>query len=305
MPGFLGSDFNAAQPSDGALVRNGASDIRNVKQRLKTFLTVLFNLENGQLKDNIVESGKLKTLTPDPQGTYREVTVNEKGQVTGGSNPSTSGVVSPFTYLYAFSAGVDPDGDAITKAGATDDDGLTVASYSFTVPADVNKILVKCIGAGGGGAYTNTTEADCCGGGGGAYIEALIDVSEGDVFLVWVGQGGTGGPDSSTAAIKGSMTKFEFNGSNYLKAPGGTPGATTGTLRALGGEPESAGYQTLREAPGGTAVLYMPGASGAGHPPNAGGFSAGSGGFQGTVASKPGIDGNNGLVIVTYFKNVS
>jgi microcystin-dependent protein len=47
MAGFLGTDFIQTSPADNDPVAEGAAQIRDIKQRLKTFCGVFFDLETG------------------------------------------------------------------------------------------------------------------------------------------------------------------------------------------------------------------------------------------------------------------
>ncbi len=108
MPGKFGADFNSAQPSDDDLVKNGAGWIRDIKARLKTTWAVLFNLETGELKDDVIGYAKLTDLSPDPAGTFTQVTVNAKGLVTAGTSVASTAV--PVGAVIFWPADVTPDG---------------------------------------------------------------------------------------------------------------------------------------------------------------------------------------------------
>jgi hypothetical protein len=99
MAGKLGADFNANTPSDDDAVKWGAQAIRDIKARLKAWASQIFDLDSGQLKDNVVGSSKLANLQPSPAGTWDSVTVNEKGQVTGGAAGSIPATGAAKTFL--------------------------------------------------------------------------------------------------------------------------------------------------------------------------------------------------------------
>ncbi|HMR87893.1 MAG TPA: hypothetical protein PKD51_07050, partial [Saprospiraceae bacterium] len=62
-------------------------------------------------------------------------------------------------------------------------------TYTFTVPAGVTQITVDVWGAGGrGGSRTSGSNA-YGGGGGGAYSQQTIQVTGGQTYTVFVGQG--------------------------------------------------------------------------------------------------------------------
>lgn len=83
--GFLGTDFDPTAPPDTEAASNGATRIRDIKQRLKTFFGVLFDLESGNLLPNIVPSTALLDITPslDTATTFLHpsLKVNSKGQI--------------------------------------------------------------------------------------------------------------------------------------------------------------------------------------------------------------------------------
>lgn len=291
MAGFLGSDFNANQPSDDDLVKKGAGIFRDIKTRLKTFFGVLFNLETGELKDNIIAYAKLKTLNPDPAGTWTSVVVNNKGLVTAGTNPDVSTPSIPKRYLYYPASGLDPDGETLAGSLTIDDEGLTIREYSFTVPENVTRLVVQVQGAGGGGGSDGASGAG--GGGGGSATEAIIEVSPSDVYLIWVGQGGTGMVQGGAAAVKGGMTKFEFDSLHKIECEGGSPGTGVGT--GQGGV--ATVWSWVAQKKNGTIGTTTSGGLAGGYF----NFGQGGGGSPTNGSAAPGLDGGEGRVIITYW----
>ena len=297
MAGMFGADFNASQPSDSDLVKRGASVFRDIKTRLKAFLGVCFNLETGQAKPSVFPYTVLKDLNPTPEGTWNEVDVNSKGLVTAGRNVENTHISIPYRWAYGYDHGTSPTHDTIAATPDTDTDGLNVASYSFVVPADVTRIHVRVWGAGGGGGY-NATPNTAGGGGAGGYTDTMIDVSEGDTFLVWVGEGGLGMDSVATPGKKGGLTRFKFTDLKYAAAYGGGAGtATEGGAGGLG-ETTSAfdGWGPNFDFNGQDGNIID------------GGIGAGGGGFE--SISKGGVpvatgaiagSGGNGLVVVEYW----
>lgn len=294
MPGFLGADFNASQPSDDALVKNGAAEFRNLKSRIKTFEGVLHNLETGELKDNIVGYAKLKDLSPDPSGEGNWVTVNEKGLVTAVEEVDNDVASIPKRYIYRFSStykGVDPDGTTIEGTLTTDPDGLTVRTYNFTVPAGVTRIMVQVQGAGGGGGYGGGE----AGGGSGGAVEAILTVEPSDVFLVTVGKGGDGKVDGGAASQKGALTQFYFSPTHFIECAGGGAGGGSG---GSGGTADVFGWTPLAQARLGsqgssTVDTYVAAGGYFSWGDGGGGAAQTSGGF--------GSDGGDGRIIITYW----
>lgn len=287
MAGKFGADFNADQPSDADLVKKGAQWLRDIRARIKATWAVCFNLETGQPLDNVFPYSSLKSLNPNPAGSWNRVTVNNKGLVTSGSEEDIELGAKLYRTIYNFSAGVGPDGSVITAAGGTDTDGNTIATYTFTFPADVTRIRVRVQGAGGG---SGTGDG---GGGGGAYVEAVIDGSEGDSWLVWVGESveeGLGTPARS------GMSRFYFTAFKYAKCAGGFAG-TTG-VGGNGGVVDVAGIPNYIGINGGAGVAVIGGGAGCGAP------SAASAVFGGGMGAMPeGTLGGDGFVVVDYWKN--
>lgn len=294
MAGFFGADFNANQPSDDDLVKKGAAIFRDIKGRLKTTWGVLFNLEDGNLKPNIISHDKLKDLDPDPSGSWNRVEVNEKGLVVAGEEESTAVASLPQRYVYRFAEGRDPDGAAIAGSLDADGDGLVVRAFSFTVPEGVDKIIVQVQGAGGGGGSNATSGAG--GGGGGGGVEAILDVNPSDVYLVWVGQGGTGEIQGGAAAVDGAMTKFEFDGSSKIECPGGENGATAAS--GAGGSTDVYGWTAYAQSNSGSAGTTTAGGQAGGR---GFAFDSGAGGSPTNGSASPGLDGAHGRVIITYW----
>jgi hypothetical protein len=281
---LLGTGFNESQPAESDLVKKGAAQLRDIKARLKAFATVLFNLDTGDFKDRVIRQEALVDANPNPEGTHTRVVVNKKGLVVSGDSPDATTSAHLQRTVYMFGGGFDPEGEAITPAGATDDNGNTVAQYSFVTPADVTRLFVKVLAPGGGSPLGKG------GGGGGAYCEAVIEVAEGDTFLVWVGEGvevGLGTPAQS------GQSKFEFNGFKYLKANGGHSDAST--TGAAGGAADNAGIPLALGLDGGAGTAVLGGSAGCGYPSSAGNANYGSGAYPASTVPA------HGLVIVEYW----
>ena len=297
MAGMFGADFQSSQPSDSDLVKRGAAVFRDIKTRIKAFMGVCFNLETGQPKEKVFPQTSIKDKTPDPSGTWNEVDVDQKGFVTAGRTVNLTSPAKPYRFVYNYTSGTDADGDTITRSLDTDDDGLNVATYTFTVPDGVERLRVQCFGAGGGGGY-NATPLTAGGGGGGGYCDTLVDVTEGDAFLVWVGEGGGGMDTSSNPGENGAETKFAFSDVRYAAAHGGFAG--TATEGGAGGESEVTsafeGWGPNFDFRGefGSVSQFGGGSGGGG----ATGFF-GRGGDP--SSSVDGSQGSSGLVIVDYW----
>lgn len=186
---------------------------------------------------------------------------------------------------------------------------LFTTSGTFTVPSNVTKMAVLCVGGGGAGGWdaggsssSNVTGAG--GGGGGALAWANIDCSAGQTFTVTVGSGGNGvytgdggdGGNSSVVRDSDSLNICTANGGSgggrSSQHGGSGSGGSGGTrshgthadiLTTGGGNGGSGGSgSSSYEAPD---YYYMLGAGG-----GAGGYS----GNGGSGASGGGGTGSNG-----------
>lgn len=149
------------------------------------------------------------------------------------------------------------------------------ANATYTVPTNIQYILVEGWGAGGGGGGSAANaNAGAAGGGGGSYAASIISVTTGQNFTIIVGTGGTGGAAGANQGNNGTATIFH-NGTIYLYAEPGRGGA------AAGGTP-TGGYGGNRSNNTGNVVSWSGGKGGdgaAGAP--AVGFSGGGGGSAG------------------------
>jgi hypothetical protein len=87
-------------------------------------------------------------------------------------------------------------------------------TYNWTVPTNVSKIWVKCLGGGGAGGHG----FNCVGGGGGSggYAEGLIDVTNFTQLTITVGDKGLSGPNPTNGGLSSI--------NNIVIAGGGTAG---------------------------------------------------------------------------------
>jgi hypothetical protein len=121
----------------------------------------------------------------------------------------------------------------------------TTGSQSWEVPTGVDKIHIKCWGAGGGGGGARGSGTGGVaiggGGGGGGYAEAIVTVNPGETLTVTVGAGGAGGnaPSSDnevTAGGSGEASSVARGTTVLVKANGGGgAGSVSGTGQATGG----------------------------------------------------------------------
>lgn len=134
----------------------------------------------------------------------------------------------------------------------------------WKVPANVTKIRVCLQGAGAGGDYVHQTSAGG-GGGGGAYVEAEINVTAGDIYMLKVGAGGT----SRTAGEASEFRKLTgVSGSSLTselkaQANGGGTNSTHENGGAGGQAPALSGDYTkvVNGESGGNQGIAFPGQS--------------------------------------------
>lgn len=202
------------------MVKLGASWIRDLKTRIKSTFGVLFNLESGDFKDNVVRSDSLIDIGVTP-GTYTQVTVNSKGLVTEGANPTTQTAARVYQARFARDvAAVDsdtgveyfgPGGGTYLGVGSpfrgayASLSGSVYSTYTFQVPANVRRLKAIVVGGGGGG----TTY----GGGGAEHVEATIPVTPLANILIVVGAGGATNQPGAPSLVD--------VGSHFVEAAGG------------------------------------------------------------------------------------
>jgi predicted CxxxxCH...CXXCH cytochrome family protein len=99
---------------------------------------------------------------------------------------------------------------------------------TWTVPAGVTSVEVKCWGAGGGGSGGNIKNLGNGGGGGGAYATDVVVVIPGNQYTITVGTGGAAGTNGAgSAGGNSSFSTFVIavGGSGGTASAGATPGS--------------------------------------------------------------------------------
>lgn len=236
MPGMFGDDFDVTQPEDSSAVKHGASWIRDTKARIKRFLAVMFNLETGRLKNDVVDSSMLKDLTT--AGTFTEVTVNAKGLVTSGSNPVEQKAARIFRAIFTTTNVIYETDDGLSDAATPDLTGTYMGSgtpykgtyaslngagwnqYNFSIPTDVRRMKAIIVGGGGGKDDSGSTN----GGAGGELVETIFDVDGQSTITVIVGDGGAGGSGGDGQA--GGASSVYLSDTIYAEAGGGAAGTS-------------------------------------------------------------------------------
>lgn len=110
------------------------------------------------------------------------------------------------------------NGNYSSEVGFRSGSAIINTIYSWTVPANVTKLLVECWGGGGGGASGG-------GGGGGGYAASEWAVTPGAVVSITVGAAGTGATSNATDAVAGSSSIVQI--SSWLLLAYGGDGAHT------------------------------------------------------------------------------
>lgn len=149
-------------------------------------------------------------------GTYRSVTVDKRGRVIGGTNPTTlagAGISDALTTLQTLQLLPFRAHKVFAVPGV----------FSWTVPEGVYRVFAKVIGAGGGGRNSSVFGG---GGGGGGVSEGLVNVTPGQVISITVGSGGAGASYDVTNGVGGTGGSSAFG--PYMSATGGSSGQTSG-----------------------------------------------------------------------------
>ena len=152
----------------------------------------------------------------------------------------------------------------------------TPGSYSFTVPIDVNGIVVTAVGAPGGDCYGAS-------GGQGASISAIISVTPGEKLFIGVGGAGGGGGGSCPLAVAPGV-----GGAGGGASGGAGTGGNQGTSGAGGGGASWVG-EGSSTAFGGLLVVA---GGGGGSTYGRDGGNAGADGADGDVSNSGGGAGN-------------
>lgn len=127
-------------------------------------------------------------------------------------------------------------------------------SGTFTVPAMCTQVFVAAWGAGGGaGGQETGFPPDRSYGGAGGYVEGTLPVTPGDVFTVWVGQGGE---MAGVSAVFGTASI----GSLYGTPASGGDGDGDGSFSAGGGS--GGGLTSVRQTGSATLQFSVPGGGG-------------------------------------------
>ena len=197
----LGADFRSTQPTDNDFVRHPSSpqlatEIRSVKSRIKSFFETSFLVDTGDLWDLSVPIAALKSITPDPSGTWKRTRVNAKGQVTHGDNLSTDDAPRIFRAVYfgvaATKSYVDTENgsiEAVPEVDATpgtdfdivpyySSQALSFYKYTFVVPAKVKRVRAILVGRGKdyGSSYAAAGQR-----------EVSFSTTPGAILYIWVG----------------------------------------------------------------------------------------------------------------------
>ena len=118
----------------------------------------------------------------------------------------------------------------------------SAGSYTWTKPANINRVRVFVTGAGAGGGGSNDDDAGGGGGAGGTAIK-IIDVSSVSTVSVTVGAGSRGANNNEVPSLSGGSSSFGAycTGNGGSMSPnwgrGGSGGsATGGDINIYGGD---------------------------------------------------------------------
>jgi len=206
------------------------------------------------------------------------------------------------------------------SAGFSDIDTTTATgSTTYTVPANITKLLVFITGGGGGGGDGGTVQG--WGAVAGTTVIARVTVVAADTITIAIGAGGTvSGGASTDGTIGGDSTFTHASGSgggsmSTITAPGGKPGRFNAAIAApaagtVGANNEGisilGGYGNSEGLPNGGAGFWGGGGQGArpGISTATGGTSYGSGGGGGSSTSLyyGGAVGADGVCFIMEFK---
>lgn len=152
--------------------------------------------------------------------------------------------------------------------------GLVTSSGTFTIPTDIYRVKITCIGGGGGGSTGNSGGS---GGGGGAGSIKYLTVIPLTTLTITIGAG-------AALGAQGGTTSVTYNSVVVCSAAGGS-GAPTNTYFNIGGIGGD-----LTSGVGDVRVSGMGGEGGANDQNRAGGggssgFGFGGGGYGGSQAN--------------------
>ena len=260
----LGADFRSTQPTDNDFVRHPSSpqlatEIRSVKARIKSFFETSFIVDSGDLWDLSVPIAALKSITPDPSGTWKRTRVNSKGQITHGDNLSTDNAPRIFRAVYfgvaATKSYVDTENgsiEAVPEVDATPGSNfdnilypsqvLSFYQYTFVVPAKVKRVRAILVGRGidYGSSYVAARQR-----------EVSFSTTPGAILNIWVGN-----VDGSPSRISNAdQTKYADSSALVLPTGVDFPDVTVGHLT-----PYFVGYGnsgTVSSTTGGPGVVIL------------------------------------------------
>lgn len=262
--------------------------LKGVKDETFHFVNEELNLKFDVSMDEstpVGNSGWRELLIPVALGRWNiTATISNVGSITEIVNVQTVGVTYVLSYTLQSASPI----AEITSTG------------NFTVPNEVEGVVVYACGAGGGGAggcWIGGSAADDsgggAGGGGAAAVKRSLLLSQNRTLQAVIGTGGTGGAESQQGSDGGptvltgflSLTLPGGVGGGIYKSPSpGIGGAAGGTGGGKGGNGGYRGYKVEGSPAAGTDGLLGVGGSSSGGG-NAGGGGGGSLGNGGNGAS--------------------
>ena len=278
-------DTNAFQSLD--MLTSAKILLKGVKGETFHFVNEELNLIFDVSMDEntpVGNSGWRELLIPVALGRWNiTATVSNTGSVTETVNVQAVGV----TYVLSYTLQSTSPIAEITSTG------------NFTVPNEVEGVVVYACGAGGGGAggcWIGGSAADDsgggAGGGGGAAVKRSLLLSQNRTLQAVIGTGGTGGAKKQQGSDGGSTVLTGFlslvlpggvGGGIYKSPDFGIGGAAGGTGGGKGGNGGHCGYKVASAPAAGTDGLLGVGGSSS-NSGNAGGVGGGSLGNGGNGA---------------------
>jgi hypothetical protein len=196
-----------------------------------------------------------------PTGTLGAVTIGTTGHIKGGQTAYNTGSGFFLGYSgsdYKFSIGnplgqyITWDGEEMLSNGLAKLGGIAIYAvagiYTFTVPANVNKIyVVECTAGGGGGVNGRPTSGSAKSGGGGAagQVKQWIQVAvmPFEEISITVGEGGL-----KNSSFGGAVGTLMWNDPAVPRGGTGQPSSVGSYVTSIGGE----GGFGMSQSPSGT-----------------------------------------------------
>lgn len=225
---MMGQHLAAAHPHSQYKRTNDASE------RLK--------VADGQSNDEAISKGQLNSEATTRAGVDSALSGQIAQEVldrqAGDTAEATARENGDLALAVALAAEITNRENAVAQVNfAVFDNEATynaIGTHTFTVPANVNRVIVELQAPGGGGGQGGGNDGGAeIGGGGGAgasgqWLSVLIfNLMAGDEIVITIGAKGLGGHSGSTPATAGGDVSFSVTGraNSLIVAKGGRAGA--------------------------------------------------------------------------------